>query len=153
MNPPNENPSPADIEAALLKARLPDGVHLEHHPNGQVAVEKIMHNGKIMHIKRWHDNGIMEEERPYKDGKTHGTLKYWDRTGKLLGECVWNMGFGVQRKWNEEGTLIMENEFLPNGLMRTTFFTFKKPRFVFLRNGKPITKREFLELGGVLPEA
>ena len=55
--------------------------------NGQLEYEYPYKNGKSHGIcKGWHENGQLQYEWPYKNGKSHGIHKGWHENGQLRGE-------------------------------------------------------------------
>ena len=81
------------------------------YPNGQASWEASFKDGKpIGVIKKWHDNGILSWECPLDDeGLEHGTIKQYNREGKLLGKYCMDHGTGFERSWFENGQLQRES--------------------------------------------
>ena len=56
----------------------------EYYENGKLERETPYQNGKVEGIERWYyENGNLEGEIPYKNGKREGTAKGYDKMGNL----------------------------------------------------------------------
>lgn len=133
----------------VLRRQIPDGdgVSRYWHANGNLEREVTFINGKVEGIVyEWHDNGKLAREEPYKDGHVDGTVRQWNRAGTILGQYEMKMGNGVRRKWNDDGSPSLEIEELAEGFSRGKVWDdLGRGREVFLRNGKPISKKKFYE--------
>jgi antitoxin component YwqK of YwqJK toxin-antitoxin module len=117
------------------------------HPNGTPAWEYECAGGVIVgSFREWHDNGVLAKEEPYVSGKKHGIVRKWNRDGKLLGEYVMTEGKGIELTWSADGTLELEFEFISESAARGKVYDdLGKAHEVFLWNGKPVSKRKFLD--------
>ena len=143
----------AEKEAFLAQQPPPkpafnDGIQKKRHGNGQLASEMTRIGGLLQGLcRRWHDNGVLAEESQYTDSKVHGLVRCWNREGKLVGEYTLNHGLGVMKRWNEDGTLDMEREMFPNGLLKATVMHDRnKPHVLYFILDRQITKKKFMEL-------
>jgi antitoxin component YwqK of YwqJK toxin-antitoxin module len=61
-------------------------------------------------FKTWYDNGQLETEYMYKNGKLHGTCKTWHKNGQLAAEynCIEDNLIGLYRQFDENGKLYIE---------------------------------------------
>ena len=97
-------------------------------------------------VREWHDNGQLAHEWTYKMGEIDGIVWQWSREGKLLGEYEMKMGWGISRKWNEEGILVSVLEKISDkGYRGTIWDDHGRSRESFLWNGKSISKKKFYE--------
>jgi len=79
--------------------------------NGQLSDERPMRNGQSHGIwKWWRDNGMLMSESSYKEGLAHGMNRGWDKNGKLWCERPFENGrkHGMEREWNSKGMLVWE---------------------------------------------
>jgi MORN repeat variant len=136
------------IDGVIRRARPKgDGISRAWHTNGELEEEWTRVGGKIAGaFRKWHDNGQLAFEKPYNDGKIDGIVKQWNRDGKLLGEYEMKMGKGIIREWNDDGSPNLELENIAEGFDRGKVWDdLGKGREIFLRNGKPISKKKFFE--------
>jgi antitoxin component YwqK of YwqJK toxin-antitoxin module len=126
---------------------VPDGVYRGRHPNGALAWEYELAGGvNVGEFRQWHDNGVLAKAVPYVSGKKHGVVRIWNRDGKVLGEYTMSEGKGIERVWNEDGTLQQEVEFISvNASRGKVYDDLGKGWEVFLWNGKPVSKKKFME--------
>lgn len=126
-----------------------DGVVRKLHENGVLAEEYTLVGGRVEgSIRKWHDNGVLAKDVPCVNGLAHGTVRQWNRDGKLLGEYTMTKGWGIERVWNEDGSLQMESELLlkdPMAMRAVVYDDLGKPHIVFNWNGKPLSKTKFYE--------
>jgi antitoxin component YwqK of YwqJK toxin-antitoxin module len=95
-------------------------------------------------VREWHANGNVLRETPYRNGAVDGVVSQWNSEGKLLGQYTLSAGLGIQRKWNEDGTLSLEVEIVSEGCHRGTVWDEKgRARKVYLWNGRPVSKGRF----------
>ena len=138
-----------EITDGVLRREIPksSGVARHWHPNGILAKEMNMVNGVGDGVVReWHDNGQLAHEWTYKMGEIDGIVRQWSREGKLLGEYEMKMGWGISRKWNEEGILVSVLEKISDkGYRGTIWDDHGRSRESFLWNGKSISKKKFYE--------
>jgi hypothetical protein len=145
-----------EVEAILAQAlaeagSIEDGVQREKYPNGKLKSEEEIKNGQRIYAKNWHDNGVLASEMSFKNDEIHGKVKSWNRKGELLGEYTLNEGLGLMKEWNEDGTLNWEREVFKGDVVRfTTFADVGHQHTVYLHNNEPISKKKFVELGGVV---
>ncbi len=136
-----------EIVDGLLRREVPrrNGVARFWHANGILEKEMCMVNGVADGVVReWHANGNVLRETPYKNGAVDGVVSQWNSEGKLLGQYTLSAGLGVQRKWNEDGTLSLEVEIVNEGCHRGTVWDDKgRARKVYLWNGRPVSKGRF----------
>jgi antitoxin component YwqK of YwqJK toxin-antitoxin module len=126
-----------------------NGLHQKFHPNGRLFREWTVVNGKQEGLFReWNENGVLIIEKPMKRGLANGTVKQWSSKGKFLGEYKMKMGKGIIRKWNDDGSLTTEAEFVNKTTLRVKIYGDPKKKFheAFLWNARPISKKKFSEL-------
>jgi len=133
----------------VLRREIPKtkGIARYWHANGVLEKEMNMVNGVADGVVReWHDNGQLALEYTYRRREIDGMVRQWNRDGRLLGEYEMKMGWGVRHRWNEDGTPKSEMEKLSENAIRGKVWDdLGKAREVFLWNGKPVSKKKFLE--------
>jgi hypothetical protein len=137
------------VEDGVKRREKPkrNGIARSWHPNGELADEYELKNGLIVGVRReWHDNGALAKTTPFESGHVHGIVRQWSREGKLLGEYTMTHGRGVKRVWNDDGTVQLEHEQISQSAARGKVYDDRgKAREVFLWNGKPVSKKKFME--------
>ncbi len=137
------------VEDGVVRRNLPrrNGTARSWHENGELAEEYELVDGVAVGERReWHDNGVLAKTEPLVAGRVHGTVRQWNREGNLLGEYTMTDGRGVQREWNENGTISMETEVFSEGTLRIKVFDdLGKAHESFMWNGKQISKKKFME--------
>lgn len=58
--------------------------------------------------RTFHNNGQVESEKPYMQGKLHGVCRQWAWSGKLLGSYEMDHATGIQRSWYDNGPICLE---------------------------------------------
>lgn len=137
-----------DIVDGVVRSIVPkNGVARHWHANGTLARELTLVNGIADGVVReWHDNGKLACEMTYKKGKIDGTVKQWSTKGVLLGEYKLSNGWGISKKWNDDGSLALELEMIVEGSFRAKMYDDRgRAREGFLWNGRPISKKKFAE--------
>jgi antitoxin component YwqK of YwqJK toxin-antitoxin module len=83
--------------------------------DGQLLMQYDIKEGK-MHgsFQTWHDNGILQEDAQYIEGKEHGITKQYDYDGNLIGTYEMNHGTGADLWYSEKG-LLAEERYCKNG--------------------------------------
>jgi antitoxin component YwqK of YwqJK toxin-antitoxin module len=141
----------------VLRAEIPkqSGVARYWHANGTLAKEMTLVNGVADGtVREWHDNGKLACEKTYKNGEVDGTVQQWNGDGTLLGEYEMKMGWGIERKWNEDGSPKSELEKVAEGAYRGKIWDDRgKARETFLWNGRPVSKNKFLDKLGRIKSA
>ena len=71
----------------------------------------------MMHglFRTWHENGQLQEESTYYQGKEHGETKQYDENGVQIGSYIMDYGTGVDLWFYTAGVLSEERE-LRDGL-------------------------------------
>jgi hypothetical protein len=71
-----------------MKAQVAeDGVHRTTFPDGKLAEEYTIKNGKQHGIhRRWHENGQLSYEISYYHGEMNGRMRWWAEDGMLYGQ-------------------------------------------------------------------
>jgi antitoxin component YwqK of YwqJK toxin-antitoxin module len=138
-----------EIVDGVVRREIPkaDGVSRYWHANGVLAKEMSTKNGLAEGVVReWHDNGQLALEYTYLRGEVDGIVRQWNREGRFLGGYEMKMGWGVERRWNEDGTPKNEMEKLSESATRGKIWDdLGKAREVYLWNGKPVSKKKCLE--------
>ncbi len=133
----------------VLRAEVPkqNGTARWWHPNGQLEKESPVVNGVTEGLVReWHENGQLKRETPFRRGNVDGVVRQWNDQGRLLGEYELRSGKGIMREWNNDGSLELELEIIAEGCHRGTIYDDRgRARQVFLWNGRPVSKKKFLD--------
>ncbi len=144
------------VEDGVVRRNLPrrTGTARSWHENGELEEEYELVDGVVVGERRqWHDNGVLAKTEPHVSGRVHGTVRQWNREGNMLGEYTMTDGRGVQREWNEDGTISMEHEHFSEGTARVKVFDdLGKAHESFMWNGKRVSKKKFLERLGLPQE-
>jgi antitoxin component YwqK of YwqJK toxin-antitoxin module len=70
--------------------------------NGVLEYDQAWREGRPFGTsRRWHDNGQLMWEAPSRNGLAHGICRQWDENGKLLGAVRMKMGTGVDLWWGD----------------------------------------------------
>ena len=92
------------------------------HDTGQLELEETFRRGGYSDLregpsKRWSESGTLLEELTFQKGKQHGVQKrFFDKSGKPLDEETWEQGMRTSRReWDENGTLLRDEQFNPDG--------------------------------------
>ena len=95
---------------AYLKSDMSilNGIVKRWHDNGQLEFEATYKDGKVDGVtKMWHYNGQLKVEGTFKDGKENGIRKQWEENGQLLNEGTFKDGELIsEKKWDEDGSEI-----------------------------------------------
>jgi len=83
--------------------------------DGQHLMQYDIKDGK-MHgsFQTWHDNGILQEDAQYIQGKEHGITRQYDYDGNLIGTYEMNHGTGVDLWYCAKG-ILAEERYCKNG--------------------------------------
>jgi antitoxin component YwqK of YwqJK toxin-antitoxin module len=101
-----------------------EGLWRHWYENGQLEQEGNYVNGKEEGLLRgWHENGQLEVEKNYINGKLEGLLRGWHENGQLEAEVNYinNKREGLLRRWHENGQLRKEGNYINGkleGLLR-----------------------------------
>lgn len=81
--------------------------------DGTLTIEYQMRGG-IMHghFRTFWENGQVNEEATYVDGKEHGVTKQYNANGALIGSYTMDHGTGVDLWFDREGVLSEERHYL-----------------------------------------
>ena len=80
-------------ERVYYEGKLFSGIVFKEYENGQLEYEGNYKDGKEDGLgKRWYESGQLMFEMNYKDGKRDGIIKHWLENGKLGGEQVFKNG-------------------------------------------------------------
>ena len=83
-------------------------VQKKYYENGNLEIETPFENGKLHGVEKWYyENGNLECEIPYQNGKLHGVEKEYDENGILMSEIPYQNGklHGVGKVYYENGNL------------------------------------------------
>jgi hypothetical protein len=70
--------------------------------DGMLEEERSFRNGKRHGWEySWYEDGGLSSEVPYDSGSEHGTARVWGRTGALLGSYTMDQGTGLDLWWIE----------------------------------------------------
>lgn len=99
----------------LLAAAQTDSLHRYYHPNGQVASEGVLINGKPEgHWRNFYDTGILRSEGARRDLLLEGVWKFYDTKGRLASSITY-MGDkknGPSLKYDSTGVVLVEEVFV-----------------------------------------
>jgi antitoxin component YwqK of YwqJK toxin-antitoxin module len=85
------------------------GIETRWHDDGARAQEWHRQSGnRHGRFRRWHGNGELAQEGMFIDGLADGTWKQWSPDGVLLGTYGMKAGTGVERTWNDDGSVKAE---------------------------------------------
>ena len=59
-------------------------IHHDYDDTGKIRAEYFMMNGKIERRYTSYDNGVLQNILIFKEGKIHGTCRFFDKDGSLL---------------------------------------------------------------------
>lgn len=88
-----------------------------YYENGQLHIHKFHRDGNIERHE-WGENGHAISQICYRDGKMHGSCKFWHRSGVLSSHAVYKNGLleGMRRVWYLNG-VIDQRDFYQGGNM------------------------------------
>lgn len=137
-----------------------DGYNVFYHPNGNIASEGTMRNGKPDgYWKTYHENGTIKSEGNRIDYELDSLWKFYDDIGKVVLEIEYKQGKkdGIRKTYREDETIVerfiqdqkegLTEYFYPDGpLMRTIPFKNGLEEgngFEYDRDGNIITFTEY----------
>lgn len=118
---------------------VPEGTHLEFHPDGsprvrahyaggklegprvvmdpsgQVLREETYDDGKLAGtVRTFFPDGSLESEGEYLNGALHGTLRRWYPNGRMRLEREYRNGYphGITKEWYENGQIMVDGAYL-----------------------------------------
>ena len=113
---------------------------------GQLSDERPMKDGQSHGVWRWcREDGKTLSEGSYKDGLLHGVSRGWDKNGKLWCERPYENGkkHGMEREWNSKGLLVWEYPWKEGQLHGIARYSRKNAEpqipFIFMKPPKPLT--------------
>jgi len=92
---------------------------IAYHSNGQLRFKYPIKGGQINGIGRiWYDDGTLECEEEYCNGRLSGVRRGWHKNGKLEIEVFYMHGLrhGICRIWYEDGTLRSTSSYVSGNL-------------------------------------
>ncbi len=119
--------------------------------NGILELEQGYRNGRPYGTsRRWHENGQLMWEEPFRNGVAHGVCRQWDENGKLLGSSRMKMGTGVDLWWGDDERFPTEERYYVKG-QRHGFERWwcrkndlRRGYPRFYISGKKVTKRAYI---------
>ena len=104
------------------KLDKPSGLHKIYLPDGSLAQEVLYKNGIWVNekgipqdgvIKTYYENGKLNIEDPYVQGKRHGIYRAFNEDGGLLAEGEWKDGLqdGSMKSYDQTGKVTFEAYF------------------------------------------
>jgi len=93
---------------------------IRYRDNGQLEGESNWKDGKKVGLdKWWYENGQLESEVNYKDGELDGLFKTWYEDGELKHESNWKDGKkdGLSKSWYEDGQLESRRYYTDGGFV------------------------------------
>lgn len=90
-------------------------VRYEYYPDGKVKLEIPMKGEKMEgNVKYFDDSGVLREEGVYQDGLIKGPVQTYDASGRLERRILFeNNELKTVQKFDENGVLVNENEPVP----------------------------------------
>jgi antitoxin component YwqK of YwqJK toxin-antitoxin module len=80
--------------------------------DGHLSIEyHIKHDKKHGSFRTWHDNGTLEHETAYFEGKEHGISTQYDRDGRSIGTYEMKFGTGVDLWYYAAGIIAEERHY------------------------------------------
>jgi len=100
-------------------------------------------------VKHWYENGILKRQCFCDDeGLEHGTVKTWNKRGKLLGECHMDHGTGISKSWHENDRLKSESYYVQGkncGRSRMWWEDGTLMSVNYYLLGKKVSKKKYIE--------
>ena len=125
-----------------------------HGEDGQLEFERNYKDGKPDGLTReWYDNGQLRREKNYKDGKIVGLSRIWyGEDGQLADEVNYKDGKkdGFHRMWYENGQLIWERNYKDgrkDGFDRIWYKNGQLKKESNYKNGRLISTKRYDENG------
>ena len=103
------------------KSELFNGIGFDIYEDGELEFEGNYIDGKRNGLQKyWYENGQLHKEENYKDGKKNGLHKEWYKNGQLYDEenYIDGKSEGLHKRYYKNGQLKMENN-LKNGKLKT----------------------------------
>jgi antitoxin component YwqK of YwqJK toxin-antitoxin module len=80
--------------------------------DGHLSMEyQIEHDKMHGSFRTWHDNGTIEHETAYFEGKEHGISMQYDRDGRSIGTYEMKFGTGVDLWYQSQGIIAEERHY------------------------------------------
>lgn len=97
-------------ELTIYKAGKSSGIARRYYNNGTLESESPYKNGKIDGTSKIYLSGKVVREIPYKEGMIDGIAKYYYDTGVLSAETPFEKGKinGIEKVYSEKGKLVRE---------------------------------------------
>jgi len=138
--PPNTDLTTRRTEEKYSKPVQSDRIGFEEffegHLVGRVLIRKQLRFGVT---RKWHENGQLASEEPYRDDVMDGLFRQWDDQGRLVAQYIIRNGDGTKRIYNSLGEMIREEHLVKGKLdgWCTAYSEIHGARWVaFFVNGK-----------------
>jgi antitoxin component YwqK of YwqJK toxin-antitoxin module len=84
------------VETWLMINKKGTLIAKQYYENGQLEVERTYKNGKENGVaKRYHENGQLEAKGTYKNGKEDGVWNFYYENGQLRYEITYKLGITI----------------------------------------------------------
>lgn len=117
------------IDSTIKYTVYPDTIILERNLNGKVTKFRINYSDST-YIICWKDGvyNYISDIHPYRNNKPHGLQQTYAPNGVLIHETPWVAGkiVGVERFWNDDGTLDWTRSYNDLGLLSDSIVTYYK---------------------------
>lgn len=119
-----------------------------YHANGQLAsLITFVNDLPDGPNQRWSENGTLVFSAHCRKGLLHGTVRSWNASGDLLGECEFCDGTGVFLRWAERGQLLSQVCYVRgvlHGPLRVWGVGGELAAEEFYIQGKRVSKKKYL---------
>lgn len=111
-------------ELTIYSAGKSTGIARRYYNNGVLESESPYKNGKIDGTSKIYLSGKVVREIPYKDGKIDGLARYYYDTGILSAETPYTNGKinGTEKLYSEKGKLIRETTYKHGNVKKKKFY-------------------------------
>lgn len=120
-----------------------------YYDDGTLQGEVTFVDGRLHGFTRhWHPNGVLESEIPLDHGVIDGTVKQWNDKGELIGSCEIRKGTGVYRTWYPNGLLMGETSLIDGkwtGRQRAYFEDGQLVAESFYLENEKVSRRRYLQ--------
>lgn len=84
-----------------------NGVQREYHPNGQLRLESVFKDERVVRTRSFYANGRMQSEFRYKNGALQRARTFYEN-GHLRSE--WSRAKGIMTFYSPSGTLTQQSQ-------------------------------------------
>lgn len=125
-------------------------IRKEYYPSGALRAEIEMEAGRLHGLRKfYYESGLIESEFFFWNGLMDGICKWYSENGDFTGEFTMKRGTGVVKKWNQQGALESEGQFVGGELFgEVNLFNVqgKKLSTSYWAKGKKMSKKKYDDL-------